>query len=233
LTPVLPRKSQVMEELEISDKSVEEAIPPALKILGVSREEVNITVLKEGKRDIFGRGAEEAKIRVEPMAKEDSDITKDSDITEVAKSVLETLITKLGVVASVVPQVKPVADREEAATSIDLDIKGDDLGILIGRRGQTLACLQYLVRLIVGYQTEAWVPIIIDVEGYKQRRYEALQALAWRLAEQVKARKMPFTLEPMLAYERRIIHLALADHADVTTESIGEGEARRVVIQPK
>lgn len=167
------------------------------------------------------------------MAKEDSDITKDSDITEVAKSVLETLITKLGVVASVVPQVKPVADREEAATSIDLDIKGEDLGILIGRRGQTLACLQYLVRLIVGYQTEAWVPIIIDVEGYKQRRYEALQALAWRLAEQVKARKVPFTLEPMLAYERRIIHLALADHADVITESIGEGEARRVVIRPK
>lgn len=167
------------------------------------------------------------------MAKEDSDITKDSDITEVAKSVLETLITKLGVVASVVPQAKPVAGGEEAATSIDLDIKGEDLGILIGRRGQTLACLQYLVRLIVGYQTEAWVPIIIDVEGYKQRRYEALQALAWRLAEQVKARKVPFTLEPMLAYERRIIHLALADHADVITESIGEGEARRVVIRPK
>ncbi|UCC90733.1 MAG: Jag N-terminal domain-containing protein, partial [Dehalococcoidia bacterium] len=160
-----------MEYLEISAKSVEEAIHQALEQLGVSREEVNVTVLKEGKRGIFGRGAEEPKIRVEPMAK------KESDITEVAKSVLETLITKLGVVASVVPQAKPVADGEEAATSIELDIKGDDLGILIGRRGQTLACLQYLVRLIVGHQTEAWVPIIIDVEGYKQRRYEALQAL--------------------------------------------------------
>ena len=158
----------------------------------------------------------------------------DSDTTEVAKTVLETLITKLGVVASVVPQAKLVAgEEEEEATSINLDIEGDDLGILIGRRGQTLACLQYLVRLIVGHQTKAWVPIVIDVEGYKQRRYEALQALAWRLAEQVKASKMPFTLEPMLAYERRIIHLALADHADVTTESIGEGEARRVVIRPK
>ncbi len=216
-----------MEYLEISAKTVEEAIHRALEQLGVSREEVNVTVLKEGKRGIFGRGAEEAKIRVEPMAK------KDSDITEVAKSVLEMLITKLGVVASVVSQAKPVAGGEEAAISINLDIKGDDLGILIGRRGQTLACLQYLVRLIVGHQTEAWVPIIIDVEGYKQRRYEALQALAWRLAEQVKARNMPFTLEPMLAYERRIIHLALADHSDVTTESIGEGEARRVVIRPK
>jgi spoIIIJ-associated protein len=157
----------------------------------------------------------------------------DSDITEVAKTVLETLITKLGVVASVVPQAKLVAGEEEEATSINLDIEGEDLGILIGRRGQTLACLQYLVRLIVGHQTKAWVPIVIDVEGYKQRRYEALQALAWRLAEQVKASKTPFTLEPMLAYERRIIHLALTDHADVTTESIGEGEARRVVIRPK
>jgi len=159
-------------------------------------------------------------------------IANNSEITEVAKSVLEVLITRMGVVASVVPQVKPVDEGEEA-TSVNLDIKGDDLGILIGRRGQTLACLQYLVRLIVGHQTKAWVPIIVDVEGYKQRRYEALQALAWRLAEQVKARKIPFTLEPMLAYERRIIHLALADDADVTTESIGEGEARRVVIRPK
>lgn len=160
-------------------------------------------------------------------------IANNSEITEVAKSVLEALITKMGVVASVVPQAKPVAEGEEAATSVNLDIKGDDLGILIGRRGQTLACLQYLVRLIVGHQTKAWVPIIVDVEGYKQRRYEALQALAWRLAEQVKARRIPFTLEPMLAYERRIIHLALADDADVATESIGEGEARRVVIRPK
>jgi spoIIIJ-associated protein len=212
--------------MEISARSVGEAIQQAIEQLGVSQEEVNITVLNEGKRGIFGRGGEEAKIGVEPIGK------MDSDITEVAKAVLETLITKLGVAASVVPQAKLVAGEEEA-TSINLDIEGDDLGILIGRRGQTLACLQYLVRLIVGHQTEAWVPIVIDVEGYKQRRYEALQALAWRLAEQVKASKMPFTLEPMLAYERRIIHLALADHADVTTESIGEGEARRVVIRPK
>lgn len=216
-----------MERLEISAKSVEEAIQQALERLGVSREEVKVTVIKEGRHGILGLGAEEAKIRVEPVAKQDS------DITEVAKGVLETLLTVMGVVASVVPQANPVAEEEEAATPINLDIKGDDLGILIGRRGQTLSCLQYIVRLIVGHQTEAWVPIIIDVEGYKQRRYETLRALAWRLAEQVKARGVPFTLEPMLAYERRIIHLALADHPDVTTESIGEGEARKVVIQPK
>lgn len=159
---------------------------------------------------------------------------RDNDIAEVAKGILEELLTRLEVVASVVPQTAPPAEEgEETAPLITLDIEGDDLGILIGRRGQTLASLQYIVRLIVGHQAEDWVPIVIDVEGYKQRRYERLQALAWRLAEQVKVRREPFTLEPMLAYERRIIHLALADHPDITTESIGEGESRRVVIRLK
>jgi spoIIIJ-associated protein len=160
----------------------------------------------------------------------------ESDIAEVAKvaeDVLERLLTLMEVAGSIVPQDQPIVEGEEATTSIVLNIKGEDLGILIGRRGQTLACLQYMVRLIVGHQTKAWVPIIVDVEGYKQRRYEALRALAWRMAEQVEANGMPFTLEPMPAYERRIIHLALAEHPAVTTESIGEGEARKVVILPK
>ncbi len=157
---------------------------------------------------------------------------KDSDIAEVARGVLEGLLSRLEVVASVVAEAGPVTEDEETVP-VTLEIQGDDLGILIGRRGQTLASLQYIVRLIVGHQTQAWLPITVDVEGYKQRRYERLQALAWRLAEQVKTRRIPFTLEPMLAYERRIIHLALVDHPDVTTESIGEGESRRVVIRLK
>jgi spoIIIJ-associated protein len=156
---------------------------------------------------------------------------EESDVAEVAKSILERLLAEMGVVASVILQAKASIEGEEGATApIALDIEGDDLGILIGRRGQTLSYLQHVVRLIVAHQTQAWVPIIIDVEGYKQRRCEALQALAWRLAEQVTVRGVPFSLEPMSAYERRIIHLALADHPDVTTQSIGEGEARKVVI---
>ena len=118
-------------------------------------------------------------------------------------------------------------------TGIAFDIRGDDLGILIGRRGQTLACLQYIVRLIIAHQIKTWVPIIIDVEGYRQRRYEDLRALASRLAEQVTVKGMPFTLRPMPAYERRIIHLTLAEHPDVTTQSVGVGEARKVVILPR
>ncbi len=159
---------------------------------------------------------------------------KETDIAETANNILETLLTMMGVTASVVPQAEPFTEEENEDTApITLNIDGDDLGILIGRRGQTLSCLQYIVRLIVGHQTEDWVPITIDVAGYKQRRYEALQALAQRMAEQVKVRRAPFPLEPMPAYERRIIHLTLANHPDVTTESTGEGEARKVVILPK
>ncbi len=159
---------------------------------------------------------------------------KKSKVSEIAKGILETLLDMMGVTASIELCTEPFAEGEgETATPITFDIKGDDLGILIGQRGQTLSCLQYLVRLIISHETKDWVPIIIDVEGYKQRRYQALQALAWRMAEQVKASEMPFTLEPMSAYERRIIHITLADHSDVATQSTGEGEGRKVVILPK
>ncbi len=217
-----------MENLEMSGKTVEEAIQRALEELGVSREEVEVTVVREGRSGVLGIGAEEARVRVRSLVKIPE---KESDIAGVAKSVLEALLTMMGVAASIVPRAEPLVGQEEgAAAPITLDINGDDLGILIGRRGQTLSCLQYIVRLIVGHQTEAWVPIIVDVEGYKQRRYEALRTLAWHMAEQVKAKRVPFTLEPMSAYERRVIHLALAEDPDVTTQSTGEGEARKVVI---
>ena len=156
------------------------------------------------------------------------------DITEAAKGVLEALLTKMGIVGSIVPHTSPFIEGEEVATApVAFDIRGDDLGILVGRRGQTLASLQHIVRVIIGHQMDSWLPIIIDVEGYKQRRYKALQDLALRMAEQVKANKIPFTLEPMPAYERRIIHLTLAEHPGVTTQSIGEGESRKAVILPK
>jgi spoIIIJ-associated protein len=157
-----------------------------------------------------------------------------NEVTTLASSVLEELLALMGVRASVrlVPGFLGEAEGEAAGT-ITLNVEGDDLGILIGRRGQTLFCLQYLVRIIVGQQKKVWTPIVIDVEGYKQRRCNALQALAWRMAEQVKRTGRPFAMEPMTPFDRRVIHLALADHLDVTTESSGEGEARRVVIVPK
>jgi spoIIIJ-associated protein len=113
-----------------------------------------------------------------------------------------------------------------------LDLEGEDLGILIGRRGQTLVDFQYVVRLIMAHKLRMLVPVTIDVQGYKKRRYESLTILARRLAAQVRTRGTPFTLEPMPPDERRVIHLALADEADIVTNSIGEGEDRKVVISP-
>jgi spoIIIJ-associated protein len=124
-------------------------------------------------------------------------------------------------------------DENGEISSIGLNIEGEDLGILIGRRGQTMVSLQYIVRLIMVHKMQVQMPIVLDVEGYKQRRCEGLRILATRLAEQVKTRKEPFTMEPMTAFERRVIHITLAGHPDVTTESTGVGEARKVVITPK
>ena len=221
-----------MKEVEIRAKSVEAAIHQALEQLGISRDEVEVTVLSEGKTGgILGLGAEEARIRVRPLVPTPEEM---SDTVEATKGVLETLLSKMGVPATVMPCTQPLEEEEIGMTTdIAFDIKGDDLGILIGRRGETLACLQYMVKLIMAHQGNAWLPIFIDVDGYRERRYRALRSLALRMVEQVKVKRTPFTLEPMSAYERRIIHLTLADDPDVTTESTGMGEARKVVILPK
>jgi spoIIIJ-associated protein len=179
----------------------------------------------------LGLGAEEAIVRVRSLMMEPE---QRSEASEMAKEALESLLVRLGVEASVIVEAEPPFEQgTEASEVITINVTGDDLGILIGRRGQTLAALQHMVRLIVAHQMKGRVPIVIDVEGYKQRRYGALQALALRMAEQVKERKKPFALEPMPAYERRIIHLALVNDSDVTTESTGVGEVRKVVIMPK
>lgn len=218
-----------MENLEMKGKSVEEAIQDALEQLGVSREEVEVIVVKEGKSGIFGLGAEEAVVRVTLLA-----IPPKDEVAEVVRSIVEKLLTLMGVTGTVTSQAQPISEEvPEATQSTVLNINGDDLGILIGRRGQTLASLQYIVRLMVSHQIKKWLPLVIDVEGYKQRRYRTLQTFARNMAEQVKAKGKPFTLEPMPAYERRIVHLALANYPGVTTQSIGLGESRKVVILPR
>jgi spoIIIJ-associated protein len=156
------------------------------------------------------------------------------EIAETARTILEKLLDLMDIAASVETiHGELMEGKVGVPSSVTLNVEGDDLGILIGRRGQTLACLQYMVRIIVGHQEQVWLPIVIDVEGYKQRRCHALQALAWRVADQVTQKKESFALEPMPPFDRRIIHLALVDHPDVITESSGEGETRRVVIIPK
>ena len=227
-----------MEILEVSGKTVDEAIAKALKQLGVEREDVNITILHEGKSGgLFGLGSEDALISVEVLESASTgnkapEPTAEAVVTT-ARETLEELLKLMGVTGTVVPGTYPDESGEPNSAPIAFNIEGEDLGILIGRRGQTLSSLQYLLRLIVGRKTNSWLPIVIDAESYKQRRYEALQALAHRMAENVKTKGTPFTLEPMPPYERRIVHMALANHSAVYTESIGEGESRKVVIKPK
>jgi spoIIIJ-associated protein len=227
-----------MEPLEISAKTVEEAIQIALTQLNARRNEVKVNVVSEGKPGLLGIGAEEAKIIVERLTPvpepEDNNADSEEDVAVIAEDILERLLELMELEATVQRQTFQTTNGEEHVISpLAFDVLGEDLGILIGRHGQTLATLQYMLRIMVSHQTKTWTPIVIDVEGYKKRRSEALQALAVRMAEQVRARGTPFTLEPMPAYERRIIHLALADHPDVTTQSVGEGDLRKVVILPE
>ena len=210
-----------MNELEVSGKTVDEAIQIALEKLGVSEDKVEVTVLKKGRSGVLGMGVEEAKIKVrlKPAAGEKA------DAVEVSKEVLETLVKLMKITAEV-----SVLQANTGELPVTLNIEGEDLGVLIGRRGQALASLQYVVRLIVAEKLKVWVPINVDIAGYKKRRYESLQNLALRLAEEVKRNRRLIMLEPMPADERRIIHLALADHPDVTTQSMGEGDMRKVAI---
>ncbi len=181
-----------------------------------------MVVLKEGKPGFLGLGGEEATVRV---LRRQSEEERQAAVI-LAKEVLERLLSLMKVSASIEEKEPP----EEGRALIFLEITGDDLGILIGRRGQTLSSLQYLLYLMVGHQLKAHVPVTIDVAGYRERRQEALKNLAWRIAERVMATGQPVPLEPMPASERRIIHLALQDYPGVITQSIGEGEDRKVTI---
>ncbi len=215
-----------MESIEISANSEEEAVDLALAELGLSRSEVEVVVVKKGRGGLFGLGSEEVRVRVTPLGLLSNE---DVDVGGMAKEVLENLLSLVEISASVNLEAGGSGDQ----AVISLDIEGEDLGILIGRRGETLSSLQYLVNLIVGRRLKAGVGVVVDVAGYRQRRYESLRLLAQRLADQVRSTGSSVTLEPMPAAERRIIHLELSDNPYVITQSIGQGEARKVAILSK
>ena len=157
------------------------------------------------------------------------------ELEAVSTDVVSTLLDKMGLIAAV-----EVADRggkvdpvSREVAPLVLNVVGDDLGVLIGRRGETLRDLQFIVRLIVSRKIGQWPNLVLDVEGYKARRVNGLQALAKRMADQVRQTRQPMVLEPMPAHERRIVHLTLRDDPDVYTESTGDDEARKVQILPK
>jgi spoIIIJ-associated protein len=156
------------------------------------------------------------------------------EAVELGREILLGLLQRMNLDAQVevVPQSEAETDEEEE-TSLVLNIMGDDLGLLIGRQSETLQSLQFITRLMVNQQTHSRTDVIIDVNGYKAKRAESLRKLALRTAEQVKQTGRTMALEPMQPAERRIIHLALRNSEDVTTESVGEGSKRKVTIIPK
>ena len=157
------------------------------------------------------------------------------EVAQIAQQVVLELLGAMGITARVI--LRNVASRAsqplDGDNPIVLDITGDDLGILVGRRGETLGALQLVTNIIVGRRTREWARIVVDVEGYRLRREDALRSLATRMAERVRYSRTPFTMEAMPPNERRIIHLTLQDSPYVATESHGEGEDRRVTISPR
>ncbi len=219
----------MVESLEVSGKTVEEAIERALQQLGLTKDQVEVTVLNKGKSGFWGMGAEEAVVKVTPLVQ----AQQEGNTAAVAKEALEELLKRMKLTAQVEIGSDTPETSESEVAPIALEVKGDDLGILIGRRGETLAALQYIVRLIVAHHQKARVPLTIDVEGYRQRRYRSLRELSLRLAQKAISTGQSMTLEPMPADERRIVHLALSVNPDVVTQSIDEGEMRKVVIMPR
>jgi spoIIIJ-associated protein len=155
------------------------------------------------------------------------------EVVELATQLLQGLLDHMQVRARVKARVGHDLAEEGEGSALILDVTGDDLGVLIGRRGETLQALQYLSRLMLSRSLEHWEPIIVDVESYRVRRRRSLRQLAIRIAERVAFSRQRVVLEAMPAHERRIVHIALRDHPQVTTRSIGEGEQRKVTIIPR
>jgi spoIIIJ-associated protein len=171
-----------------------------------------------------------------PVAERARDVDRVDEAEEqVAKEIVRELLGQMGITADVVAVDNPstmALDAEDPPT-IFIEILGQDLGMLIGRRGDHLSQLQYLVNLIANRRLENWTRVVVDVEGYRTRREESLIGLAERIGRQVARSRRPIILEPMPPNERRIVHLTLRGNPDVTTESSGEGNMRRVTVQPR
>lgn len=222
------------KNIEVSAPTVEEAIAKGLAELGKAEDRVEVEVLDPGSRGLLGIGAKEALVRLSFAEPEEEEAPPlEESVEQIARETLQELLAKMGVKAGVSVRPEEEMPQEEDAPPFILDIMGDDLGVLIGRRGQTLQSLQYITRLIVSREVQHWVNLVVDVEKYKLRREKSLRQLAQRMAERVAFSGQPVALEPMPPNERRIIHLTLRDHSIVTTKSIGKGDRRKVTIVPK
>ncbi len=229
--------------LEVIAPSVEEAITRGIEQLGISREMVDVDVLDEGSRGFLGIGGRQVRIRLTLKAIEEKPgpvaapqaapvaaaPAADDTLLAYAAQVTSEMLLRMKVSARVETHYSAEADSD-GDLPVLINIHGDDLSVLIGRRAETLNALQYLLALIVSKEAGHWTQVIVDVEGYRTRRESQLRQLARRMAEQAIRSGKRQLLEPMSAAERRIIHLELRSHAQVKTESVGEDPNRKVSI---
>ncbi len=209
-----------MEYIEVSAKTVNEAITEACQKLGVTSDRLEYEVLEEGSSGFLGIGSKpaviKASIKVEEVSLEDK-----------AKTFLNDVFAAMDMAVVV------TIAYDENEKSMDIDLSGEEMGVLIGKRGQTLDSLQYLVSLVVNKDVDEYIRVKVDTENYRERRKETLENLAKNIAFKVKKTRRPVSLEPMNPYERRIIHSALQDDKYVVTHSEGEEPFRRVVVTLK
>jgi len=240
-----------MDSIEIEGKTIDEAIEKACSEFNVPREKLNIEIISDGATGFLGLGSKKARIRASimsidmamdtpaaqskiisqerPAAVSDSarpESTEDSAETPAmrAKRILEGILLRMNLDCPLTV--------EETADTILLNIKGDGSGLLIGKRGQNLDAIQYIVNKAVSKYTNNRKMIVVDTESYRKKREESLTALAEKLAEKVKKSKKALTVGHMNAHDRRVIHLALQNDESLTTKSRGEGEFRKIVIMP-
>ncbi len=206
----------MLKQTVATGTTIELAVKTACEALGVTASEVDYVVLEEAKKGFLGFGASDAKVEV----------TLKSTPAVKAVEFVENLVKNMSLDATV--EVKEKDDE-----GVLVEIKGDNLGALIGRRGDVLDSLQYLATLAANINESGFYRVTVDVQGYREKRAETLKGVAKRMSEKVLKYKRSFALEPMNAYERRIIHSACQDIKGVTTRSIGEGADRKIVISPE
>lgn len=206
-----------MEYIEISAKSVNDAITEACQKFVVTSDKLDYIVVDEGSSGFLGIGSKPAIIKARVKC----------SVADKAKDFLKEVFDAMNM--TVIADVK----YDEVNNNLNIDLSGDEMGVLIGKRGQTLDSLQYLVSLVVNKDSEEYIRVKVDTEDYRKRRKETLENLAKNIAYKVKRTKRPVSLEPMNPYERRIIHSALQNDRYVTTHSEGEEPFRRVVVTLK
>ena len=202
-----------MEFIEISAKNVDDAITQATVQLGITSDQLEYEVLDKGSTGFLGIGSKNAVIKARKK------FSIDENVVEFLSSIFDAMKMEVEILVAV----------NEEEHIIEVELKGDDMGILIGKRGQTLDSLQYLTNLAINKHSDEYYKVKIDTEDYRKRRKETLENLAKNIAYKVKRTKRPVSLEPMNPFERRIIHSALQNDRYVTTHSEGDEPYRHVV----